>query len=188
MTDGVRLTIEEDTGAPPGHARLRLEGVDELADPRFRLRRRGAEAEHLGPQGWQNSPVLLEPDAVEPEAGGVVLKVGPAVVDRMAADAPIELELPALGLTLRSYWPDIAPSPGAADRTLARPTREPRQPAAPVRPAAPPPAPEPAPPPVTPIPEPPRLEPEPPEPEPPAPEPRAACARARAAGARTEAP
>ncbi len=48
-----------------------------------------------------------------------MLKVGPAVVDRMAADAPIELELPALGLTLRSYWPDIAPSPGAADLSVA---------------------------------------------------------------------
>jgi outer membrane biosynthesis protein TonB len=171
MADEVRLTIEEDTGAPPGHARLRLEGIGQLADPKFRLRRLDAEPEHLGPQGWQNSPALLAPDALEDEAGAVVLKVGPAVVDRMAADAPIELELPALGLTVRSYWPDIAPSPGAADLTVALATRAPRQPAAPVRPAALPPAPEPVAPATPPEPEPLPHEPAPPAPAPPEPVP-----------------
>ncbi len=119
MADQVSLTIEEDTGAPPGHARLCFAGLTPPADPRFRLRRLDAEPEHLGTQGWQNSPALLTPDRVVDENGTTVLQVGPAVVDRIAADAPIALELPAAGLSLRSYWPDIAPSPGAADPSVA---------------------------------------------------------------------
>ena len=171
MADEIRLTIEEDTAAPPGHARLRLEGIGQLADPRFRLRRLDAEPQHLGPQDWQNSPALLEPDAALDEVGAVVLKVGPAVVDRMAADAPIELELPALGLTLRHYWPDIAPSPGAADLTLVRSTRSAGPAAAPARPAAPPPDPPPAEPVREPPPDPVWPEPEPAREPPPAPTP-----------------
>jgi hypothetical protein len=192
MADQVSLTIEEDTAAPPGHARLCFAGLAPPADARFRLRRLGAEPEHLGPHGWQNSPALLEPDAVVEEGDTTVFQVGPPVVDRMAADAPIELDLPAAGLSLRSYWPDIAPSPGAADLSVAVARRAPPEPAPPLRaapslppqpvahtatepPLAPEPpqrlAPEPAPEPIPP----PELEPAPvqvePQPAPPPPEP-----------------
>jgi len=179
MADQVRLTIEEDTAAPPGHARLCFADLAAPADARFRLRRLDAEPEHLGPQGWQNSPALLEPDAVVAEGGVTVFQVGPAVVDRMAADAPIEVEVPSAGLSLRSYWPDIAPSPGAADFSVAmagrpaveaaaaaHPTPSPR-PQEPVAqtPTEPPPPPKPPPTP-TPEPEPEPIPPAEPEPEP----------------------
>jgi hypothetical protein len=106
------------------------------------------------------------------------------VVDRMAADAPIEVALPAAGISLRSYWPDIAPSPGAADPSVAlagppaveaaapRPAQEPiaqtpTEPPPPPKP--PPPSPEPPPepiPPPQPDPQPIRVEPPVPEPAP----------------------
>lgn len=184
MADQVSLTIEEDTGAPPGHARLCFAGLAPPADAHFRLRRLDAEPEHLGPHGWQNSPALLEPDAVVDEGGTTVLQVGPAVVDRVAADAPIEVDLPAADLSLRSYWPDIAPSPGAADLSVAVASRAPVEAAAAVQtapvaqtPTEPPPPPKPPPPPPpAPEPEPepippPEPEPEPIHVEPPAPEP-----------------
>lgn len=169
MADQVRLTIEEDTGAPPGHARLCFEGLAPPADARFKLRRLDAEPEHLGPHGWQNSPALLEPDAVVEEGGTTVFQVGPEVVDRMAADAPIALELPAAGVSLRSYWPDIAPSAGDADQSVALSTGAAIRTAAPARPAPPPL--QPAPQPVAQIPVEPPPPPKPPPPPPPEPEP-----------------
>jgi hypothetical protein len=186
MADLVSLTIEEDTAAPPGHARLCFSGLAPPADPRFRLRRLDAEPEHLGPHGWQNSPALLEPDAVVDENGTTVLQVGPAVVDRMAADAPIALEVPAAGLSLRSYWPDIAPSPGAADHTVTLPVQPaaaaparpapvaqtPTEPPPPPKPPPPPPAPQPEPPPLPPEPEPIHVDPPAPAPMPPTPPPQ----------------
>ena len=182
MADQVRLTIEEDTAAPPGHARLCFAGLAAPADARFRLRRLDAEPEHLGPHGWQNSPALLEPDAVVEEDGVTVFRVGPAVVDRMAADSPIALEVPAAGLGLRSYWPDIAPSAGVADQSVALSTAAATATAAPTRPAPPPPPPpaaepvaqtpdEPPPPPQPPPPPEPEPEPEPLPPAEPEPEP-----------------
>ena len=88
----------------------------------------------------------------------------------MEVDAPIELALPALGVTLPGYWPDIAPSPGAADERVARSTLA-RQTAAspPAAPSRPPPPPRPTPPAVAtpePVPPTPRSEPAPVEPAP----------------------
>ena len=71
----MRLSIEEDVSAEPGHARLRLEGVAPAADMRFRLSRKAQDPPNLGRDGWQAEPALLEPLEVRAEGGDTVLLV-----------------------------------------------------------------------------------------------------------------
>jgi len=126
------LIIEEDIDAPPGHARLRLQGAGAGEDARFRLLRPGAELGHLGPRGWQNEPALLTPLEVRREDAETVLVVGPAVVDQIAVDDRVRIEAPGLGFTGDDYWPDISPSSGGlasgyvdVARPIATPTSVP---------------------------------------------------------------
>jgi hypothetical protein len=167
----MRLSIEEDVSAEPGHALLRLEGVAPASDMRFRLSRKAQEPPNLGLDGWQAEPALLEPLEVRAEGGDTILLVGPEVVDRIPFNTPVEIEVPALGARAQEWWPDIAPSPGGPASARLRVSRPaPPRPAAPV-PPVPPAMPAPEPPPPPPAPEPP--EPEPPEPVPPVPPPPA---------------
>ncbi len=106
------LVIEEDIDAPPGHALLRLQGAGAGEDARFRLLRPGAELGHLGPSGWQTEPALLTPLSVRREGDETVLQVGPDVVDHIAVDDRVRVEVPGLGFTGDDYWPDIPPSAG----------------------------------------------------------------------------
>jgi hypothetical protein len=134
----MRLSIEEDVSAEPGHARLRLEGVAPAADMRFRLSRKAQEPPNLGRDGWQAEPALLEPLEVRAEGGDTVLLVGPEVVDRIPFNTRVEIEVPALGGRFQEWWPDIAPSPGGPGSGrlgASRPARP--EPAAPLPPAAP---------------------------------------------------
>ena len=176
----MRLSIEEDVSAEPGHALLRLQGVAPAADMRFRLSRKAQEPPNLGHGGWQAEPALLEPQEVRAEGGDTVLLVGPEVVDHIPFNTPVEIEVPALGAKAQEWWPDIAPSPGGPASARLRASRPaPPKPAAPVAPVPPvPPAPPvppvppvadvpPAPPPTTPAPEPEPVEPVPPVPPPP---------------------
>lgn len=151
MAPAHSLHVEEDTARPAGHALLRLGGITGLADPRFRLKRLDTE-QYLreAPTGakdaWHNSQSLLTPTEAREEGADTVLAVGPDVVDWVPADTPVQLELPALNLTLDTWWPDIAPSPGGAGSgAVAAPLRPPPPPPPLVlAPPAPPPPPEPA--------------------------------------------
>jgi hypothetical protein len=106
------LVIEEDLDAPPGHALLRLHGAGAGEDARFRLLRPAKELGHLGPSGWQTEPALLTPLSVSREGEETVLRVGPDVVDQIAVDDQVRIEVPGLGFTGEDYWPDIPPSSG----------------------------------------------------------------------------
>ena len=134
----MRLSIEEDVSAEPGHALLRLQGVAPAADMRFRLSRKAQEPPNLGLDGWQAEPALLEPQEVRAEGGDTVLLVGPEVVDHIPFNTPVEIEVPALGAKAQEWWPDIAPSPGGPASARLRASRPaPPKPAAPVAPAPP---------------------------------------------------
>ena len=138
----MRLSIEEDVSAEPGHALLRLQGVAPAADMRFRLSRKAQEPPNLGLDGWQAEPALLEPQEVRTEGSDTVLLVGPEVVDHVPFNTPVEIEVPALGAKAQEWWPDIAPSPGGPASARLRASRlAPPKPAAPVPPAPAPPVP-----------------------------------------------
>ena len=135
---GLNLEIQEDFDSDPGHARIRLVGVTNVQGKMgFSLKRLMGEPPYLGAGGWQFDRCHLEPQAVLTE-GDVVLLVGPEVVDHLAFNTPIELELPDLGLKGEANWPDIAPSPGGPGiGTVLRYSDDPP----PAPPTAPPPAP-----------------------------------------------
>jgi hypothetical protein len=160
----MRLSIEEDVSAEPGHALLRLQGTAPAADMRFRLSRKAQEPPNLGLDGWQAEPALLEPQEVRAEGGDTVLLVGPEVVDHIPFNTRVEIEVPALGASAQEWWPDIAPSPGGPASARLRASRPaPPRPAAPAPPVppVPPVADVPPAPPATPAPEPEPIEPEP---------------------------
>ena len=129
---------------------------------RFRIQREGYVHGNLGPGGWQVAETLLEPDAVEPTADGVRLRVGPVVVNRVET-GPVTIALPDAGVEAVAFWPDIAPlhEEGDTGRRFGGGAAQPRAKPAPT--SAPPPAS--APPPL-------RAERELPEPLPPTPQPK----------------
>lgn len=71
------------------------------------------EDRHLGTGGWQQAPVSLGPYEARDEAGALVVPVGPEVVDRIEAFAPLRLGVG--GVTAELAWPDsVRTSPARA--------------------------------------------------------------------------
>lgn len=145
----VAARVVPDPARPVGHARIVLAGLDPPADPRFGLVREGFAAAHLGPAGWQVGEALLAPLAVEREAEGFALIVGPAVC-RHLEPGPLILRLPAAGIETPLFWPASVAVFDPAEATIAVGERAPPRAAPPPPPAPPPAAPAPAAPPAAP--------------------------------------
>ena len=71
------------------------------------------EDRHLGPNGWQSAPVALGPYAARDEDDGLVVPIGPEIVDRIAEFS--NLRIAAAGVTAELPWPEtIRTSPARA--------------------------------------------------------------------------
>jgi hypothetical protein len=145
----IRIRIVEDPAHPAGgHALIRIAGLAAPpADARFAIQREGWQRGVLGPDGWQVGAALLSPDRVWVEGSEVVLAVGPAVVDVVEA-GPLRFRLPAAGLDLAVFWPDLTTShagAGPPPRPPAAPPPRPPPPAEDATVVLPPSAPEPPP-------------------------------------------
>jgi len=147
----IRLLLRQDPAVPGGgHALLFLQGAATApADARLVIRRLAPEA-WLGPAGWQQTRAEVTASGPEPGEGAQVLKLGPAVVDRIPPWTKVEVTIPSLGASQVLVWPTLEQSPGGGGSgglvvggRRPPPTRgEPRIVPAP----APEPVPEPAPP------------------------------------------
>lgn len=146
----LRLLLRQDSSVPGGgHALLYLQGASRApADARLVIRRLAPEA-WLGPAGWQQTRAEVTVEGPERAEGADLLRLGPAVVDRIAPWTKVEVTLPSLNESQVVVWPTLEQSPGggAGAGLVAfggrRPTgrQEPRL----VQPAPEPPAPEPEP-------------------------------------------
>lgn len=150
----ITARVVPDPARPAGHARVVLAGLaPPPGDARFGLMREGYSAAHLGPGGWQMGEALLAPLAVEPEAGGVALVLGPETC-RHLEPGPVTLRLPGAAVEVPLFWPASIAVFDAADATIAVGMRRPKPPApavpAPPAPPAGPPEPAAAPPPPAP--------------------------------------
>lgn len=115
------IGVEADPAHPAGHALIRVPGAAAAADrPGFRIQRdAGWGDDKLGPDGWQGSDALLQPDRAEAIAADLVLHLGWSVCRHMEAGV-FELSLPAAGLAqVGLLWPDIAPLHSGVSGALA---------------------------------------------------------------------
>ncbi len=105
------MQVEPDPAHPAGHALIRVPGAAAaLNAPGFRLQRdAGWGDDKLGPDGWQSSDALLDPDRAETSGADLVLHVGWSVCRHLEAGV-YELSIPGAGLAqVGVYWPDIVP-------------------------------------------------------------------------------
>ncbi len=96
---------------PAGHALICIQGAaTALAVPNFRIQRdAGWDEDKLGPDGWQSSDALLQPDSAEASGNDLVLHVGWGVCRHLEAGV-YEVSVPAANPAPMSLaWPDIAP-------------------------------------------------------------------------------
>lgn len=149
----MNLSIRPDPDHPHGgHAILRLSGVLS-GEPRGFTIKRVIDGHFLGPDGWHGERHVWPVAELERDAGGLELKAGPEIVDRVPAREQLEVALVGTDARATAQWPDavmVSPRRGRGGRV-----RGGRRPAEPV--TEEPPAPEPVPelaPPAPPTPEP----------------------------------
>ena len=100
------VTVEPDDARGPGHAVIRVPG-QAGADGGFRISRDPDWPEpNLGPAGWQGAEIALRPDAAERDGDDLLLRVGPAVCERLEQGI-FFFALPAAGVSAPVMWPDI---------------------------------------------------------------------------------
>lgn len=120
MTASPRLVVEIDPAHPEGgHAVLLLHGLAEAAvpaesapPPDLTIRRGGAVDTVLGPDGWQGSDVAVRPDAMGRQGKTLHLFLGPAIVNPLAGEPGVEIEVIGLAPPQRLRWPEIPPLDG----------------------------------------------------------------------------
>ncbi len=138
------VQVEPDPAHPAGHALIRVPAAAAAADtPGFRVQRdAGWGDDKLGPDGWQSSDALLEPDRAEASGPDLLLHVGWGVCRHLEAGV-YEISVPAADLVqVGVYWPDIVPLHSEGRQPVVVPRiAAAAQPPDPV----PPPAPEPPP-------------------------------------------
>ena len=101
------VTVEPDEARGPGHATIRVSGAAAAADPGFRISRDPDWPEaNLGPSGWQGAETMLTPDVAERDGDDLLLRVGPAVCDRLEQGI-LFFALPAAGVNTSVVWPEI---------------------------------------------------------------------------------
>lgn len=155
------IRVEPDPAHHAGHALIRVEGATVAVNqPGFRIRRDEAWGDDkLGPEGWQSSDAVLQPDSAEAAGNDLLLHVGWDVC-RYLESGMYALSVPAANIELQGvYWADIAPIRAAPGGSIAPHV------VAQAKPPDPPPTPPPPPPlpviaaPPTPLPAPPSTRP-----------------------------
>ncbi len=144
------MSVRAEPDAAAGRAVIRVAGAaGAAASPGFRILREDWDDNALGPQGWQSSDALLQPDTAAASGPDLVLQVGWAVCQHLEAGM-YTFALPAGGIEAATLsWPDITPLHAGALDVLNQATAS-----APVPLPASPPTPGPAAPPVPPPPSP----------------------------------
>src|SRR6266478_3902488 len=119
------ITIREDESEAGGFAFIDL-GRKLARDPlKLSLRRLDADPRHLGRDGWQGEIAWLAPDKIDQSGPTTVVRVGPAVVDRIDELVPIEISAegePPLG---KVSWPQLTRSPGGLADLRLKATAQP---------------------------------------------------------------
>lgn len=139
-------------GNSAGTAQIEISGLaPEISAVKFRIWRRHREQSYLGPAGsWQASAVDLTPQSIDRRENGLVLNVGPKVVDPIGSHGlPVKIEVfdPASGEKLGESAAAfegvlLSAARGAGEPLELPPAPEVLPPAA--QPAPPPPNPAPA--------------------------------------------
>lgn len=134
------MSVRAEPDAAPGRALIRVAGAaGAAASPGFRILREDWDDNALGPQGWQSSDALLQPDTAAASGPDLVLHVGWAVCQHLEAGM-YTFALPAGGIEAATLsWPDITPLHAGARDVLNQATAPP-----PIVSAPSPPRPEPA--------------------------------------------
>ncbi len=125
------IAIREDQTRAGGFAFIDL-GRKLVRDPlKLSFRRLDTDPRHLGRDGWQSEIAWLEPDEVDQSGATTVVRVGPAIVDRIDELVPIEIFAqgePSLG---KVTWPQLTRSPGGfADlriKAMTKPAGDPKK-------------------------------------------------------------
>lgn len=106
----IKVEVSDDERRPPGHALIRVEGIERsFEDLRFFIRR-PAHAQYLSPgsdTGWSGECTWLTADTTERVADAIVLAVGPDVVRWMKGAFELGLLLDREGesLVTAARWP-----------------------------------------------------------------------------------
>jgi hypothetical protein len=77
---------------------------------RLSFQRQGADPRHLGREGWQPEIAWHAADRVTSNAPNTIVRVGPAVVDRIDEHVPIEIVVEGEGSLGIVDWPQLAKS------------------------------------------------------------------------------
>src|SRR5205807_57291 len=77
---------------------------------RLSFQRQGAEPRHLGREGWQPETTWHAADRVTSNASSTIVRVGPAVVDRIDEHVPVEIVVEGEGSLGIVDWPQLAKS------------------------------------------------------------------------------
>jgi hypothetical protein len=97
------IYIDEDPNHAADHAVIRVVGgAASREKARLRIKRPGGQ--FLGPGGWQNGEVWLDPDATQPDGHDLVVYVGPGVCREMR---PGNYEFSVGDVVSVEVWPSI---------------------------------------------------------------------------------
>jgi len=101
------LQIKQHPNRPAGYAWFEIAAALPEGPTTFRIEREHETTPHLGPGGWQASPSDLTPREVQYTDTGLLIIVGPDVVNHVYEDERIRVFLPAIGYEADGVWPGI---------------------------------------------------------------------------------
>jgi hypothetical protein len=123
MSDAFGIQVLQDERTPPGHAIIRVSGVEQAPlDEHFEIRR--AE-DHGVPVGtdWPTGPRDPVASNWDPETKVWEMTIGPEIVNPILGGTRVVVNLLGLGRQEQLSWPDDLVLAAASGRRWARPTR-----------------------------------------------------------------
>ncbi len=117
-----RTKIAESLSHPPGWVVVSVDPAPEGVDLTVKIARRHPDRPNLSPTGWQAAPHAYTPREIARHGNRLDLHFGPEMSRHVGVDTGIALEISALNVSERHFWPAIAAAHGEGNLDVTLPS------------------------------------------------------------------